>query len=200
MTALQEAERLLPSLTRAEKAQLLQWVITDSGDVLPSTESPMNRRLPSARMMHVRAIGHSSSRAIFGAGAACQSQSLNPSILNDFSLRHQHGRFGSMPWAFVRSHRCRNRNANSGKRKRIVMARLYSATTSSAAFSMAAAKKCGVCRHARFNYSSQPEESTTFITDPPQTHERSCRLPPQQERAALTESGAEESVQRFTSY
>lgn len=39
MTALQEAEKLLPSLTRAEKVQLLQWVISDIGDAFPGVES-----------------------------------------------------------------------------------------------------------------------------------------------------------------
>ena len=39
MTALQEAEKLLPSLTRAEKAQLLQWVANDIGDAFPGIES-----------------------------------------------------------------------------------------------------------------------------------------------------------------
>lgn len=39
MSALQEAENLLPSLTRAEKAQLLQAVIKDLGDVFPGIES-----------------------------------------------------------------------------------------------------------------------------------------------------------------
>lgn len=39
MSALQEAEKLLPLLTRAEKAQLLQWVINDMGDALPGIES-----------------------------------------------------------------------------------------------------------------------------------------------------------------
>lgn len=39
MTALQEAEKLLPSLTRAEKAQLLQWVASDIGDAFPGIES-----------------------------------------------------------------------------------------------------------------------------------------------------------------
>lgn len=39
MTALQETERLLPLLTRAEKAQLLQWVISDIGDAFPGIES-----------------------------------------------------------------------------------------------------------------------------------------------------------------
>lgn len=39
MNALQEAEKLLSSLTRAEKAQLLQWVIADIGDAFPCIES-----------------------------------------------------------------------------------------------------------------------------------------------------------------
>ena len=39
MSALQEAEKLLPSLTRAEKAQLLQWVARDLGDAFPGIES-----------------------------------------------------------------------------------------------------------------------------------------------------------------
>ncbi len=39
MTTMQEAERLLPSLTRGEKAQLLQWVARDLGDAFPGVES-----------------------------------------------------------------------------------------------------------------------------------------------------------------
>jgi uncharacterized protein (DUF433 family) len=39
MTALQEAENLLPGMTRAEKAQLLQAVINDLGDAFPGIES-----------------------------------------------------------------------------------------------------------------------------------------------------------------
>lgn len=39
MNALQEAEKLLPALSRAEKAQLLQWVIRDLGDAFPGIES-----------------------------------------------------------------------------------------------------------------------------------------------------------------
>ena len=39
MTAIQEAERLLPTLTRGEKAQLLQWVARDLGDAFPGIES-----------------------------------------------------------------------------------------------------------------------------------------------------------------
>ena len=37
-TALQEAEKLLPALSRAEKAQLVQTVISDLGDAFPGIE------------------------------------------------------------------------------------------------------------------------------------------------------------------
>jgi len=39
MSSLQEAEKLLSTLTRAEKAQLLQWVARDIGDAFPGIES-----------------------------------------------------------------------------------------------------------------------------------------------------------------
>ena len=39
MTALQEAERLIATLKRAEKAQVLQWVARDLGDAFPGIES-----------------------------------------------------------------------------------------------------------------------------------------------------------------
>ena len=39
MSALGEAEKLLPALTRAEKVQLLQWVVSDLGDGFPGIES-----------------------------------------------------------------------------------------------------------------------------------------------------------------
>ncbi len=39
MDALREVERLLPSMTRAEKARLLQWVASDLGDLFPGIES-----------------------------------------------------------------------------------------------------------------------------------------------------------------
>lgn len=38
MRAIQEAEKILTSLTRAEKAQLLQWVVRDLGDAFPGIE------------------------------------------------------------------------------------------------------------------------------------------------------------------
>ena len=39
MSALGQVERLLTTMTRAEKAQVLQWVARDVGDALPGIES-----------------------------------------------------------------------------------------------------------------------------------------------------------------
>ncbi len=41
-TAIQESEALLNRLTRAEKAQLLQWIVQDLGDAFPGIESTPN--------------------------------------------------------------------------------------------------------------------------------------------------------------
>jgi len=39
MSALEETQELLSKLTRAEKAQVLQWVVNDLGDAFPSIDS-----------------------------------------------------------------------------------------------------------------------------------------------------------------
>jgi uncharacterized protein (DUF433 family) len=39
MSTLDEAEKLLGSMSRAEKAQLLQWVVRDLGDAFPGIEA-----------------------------------------------------------------------------------------------------------------------------------------------------------------
>jgi len=39
MSALEEVEKLLQDMTRAEKAQLLQWIARDLGDAAPGIES-----------------------------------------------------------------------------------------------------------------------------------------------------------------
>jgi uncharacterized protein (DUF433 family) len=39
MSVLQQAEQLLSGMTRAEKAQLLQWVVRDLGDAFPGIQS-----------------------------------------------------------------------------------------------------------------------------------------------------------------
>ncbi len=42
MTKLQKAEKLLSSMSRAEKAQMLQWVVRELGDAFPGIESSEN--------------------------------------------------------------------------------------------------------------------------------------------------------------
>lgn len=54
MTSILEAERLLSNMTRAEKAQLLQWVVRDLGDVYPGVESTANVCGGSARIVRTR--------------------------------------------------------------------------------------------------------------------------------------------------
>ena len=39
MKVLQEIEQLLTRITRAEKAQLLQWIVRDLGDAFPGVEN-----------------------------------------------------------------------------------------------------------------------------------------------------------------
>ncbi len=39
MTAIQTAEHLLSTMTRAEKAQLLQWIVRDIGNAFPGIDS-----------------------------------------------------------------------------------------------------------------------------------------------------------------
>jgi len=39
MSALHDAEKVLANMTRAEKAQLLRWVVNDLGDAFPGIES-----------------------------------------------------------------------------------------------------------------------------------------------------------------
>jgi len=39
MSALHDAEQVLATMTRAEKAQLLRWVVNDLGDAFPGIES-----------------------------------------------------------------------------------------------------------------------------------------------------------------
>ena len=39
MTKIQQAEKLLSEMTRAEKAQLLRWIVRDLGDAYPGIDS-----------------------------------------------------------------------------------------------------------------------------------------------------------------
>jgi hypothetical protein len=42
MNPVQEAEKLLAAMTRAEKAQILQWIVRDLGDAFPGIDSQPN--------------------------------------------------------------------------------------------------------------------------------------------------------------
>ena len=67
MNELQEVERLLPNLTRAEKAQVLQLVVRDLGDALPGIESTpgvcggdpciVRTRIPVWTLVQARRLG-----------------------------------------------------------------------------------------------------------------------------------------------
>lgn len=54
MNAIAEAEKLLAALTRAEKAQLLQWVVRDLGDSFPGIESTPGVCGGAARIVRTR--------------------------------------------------------------------------------------------------------------------------------------------------
>ena len=69
MSKLQEAEKLLSSMTRAEKAQMLQWVVRDLGDSFPGIESTpdvcggepriVRTRIPVWLLVHAKNLGTS---------------------------------------------------------------------------------------------------------------------------------------------
>lgn len=69
MNKLQEAEQLLASMSSAEKAQLLQWVVRDLGDAFPGIESTpdisgaearvVRTRIPVWLLVQARALGTS---------------------------------------------------------------------------------------------------------------------------------------------
>ena len=54
MNALREAEKVLSSMTCAEKAQLLQWVVSDLGDSFPGIESTPDVCGGEARIIRTR--------------------------------------------------------------------------------------------------------------------------------------------------
>mgnify|MGYP006292605619 CR=1 FL=1 len=66
---LQTIEQLLPEMTRAEKAQLLQWVVRDIGDAFPGVESTptvcggepciVRTRIPVWVLVQARRLGSS---------------------------------------------------------------------------------------------------------------------------------------------
>ena len=94
--ALQEAEKLLSEMSRAEKAQLLQWVVNDLGDAFPGVESTpgvvggaariVRTRIPVWVLEQARRLG-SSEADLLRAYPILQAEDL------------------AHAWAYVRSHR-----------------------------------------------------------------------------------------------
>lgn len=69
MIKIQQAKKLLSEMTRAEKAQLLQWVVQDLGDAFPGIETNPNvcggepcivrTRIPVWVLIQAKALGTS---------------------------------------------------------------------------------------------------------------------------------------------
>jgi uncharacterized protein (DUF433 family) len=69
MSTLDEAQRLLSQMSRAEKAQVLQWVVRDLGDAFPGIESTpgvcggepciVRTRIPVWLLVRARELGTS---------------------------------------------------------------------------------------------------------------------------------------------
>jgi uncharacterized protein (DUF433 family) len=96
MDALRQVEELLPSLTRAEKAQLLRTVVQDLDDAFPGIESTpgvcggepciVRTRIPVWVLEQARRLG-TSEEQLLGSYPALRAEDLANS------------------WAYVRSHR-----------------------------------------------------------------------------------------------
>lgn len=96
MNSILEAERLLSEMTRAEKAQLLQWVVRDLGDVYPGVESTVNvcggsarivrTRIPVWLLEQARRLGTSEAELLTAYPTLCAEDLINA-------------------WAYVRLHR-----------------------------------------------------------------------------------------------
>jgi uncharacterized protein (DUF433 family) len=96
MAAIQEAKKLLSAMTRAEKAQLLQWVVRDLGDAFPGVESNpgvcggepciVRTRIPVWLLEQARRLG-TSEADLLRAYPSLRAEDL------------------ANAWAYVRSHR-----------------------------------------------------------------------------------------------
>ena len=95
MSALGQVEKLLTIMTRAEKAQILQWVARDVGDALPGIESSpavcggesciVRTRVPVWMLEQARRLGTSEAE-LLGAYPTLRAEDLTNA------------------WASVRSH------------------------------------------------------------------------------------------------
>jgi len=96
MSAFQEFEKLLSQMSRAEKAQLLQWVVRDLGDAFPGIEMTpgvcggepriVRTRIPVWTLEQARRLG-TSEADLLRSYPALRAEDL------------------ANAWAYVRSHR-----------------------------------------------------------------------------------------------
>ena len=96
MNALDELEKLLSLITRAEKAQLLQWVVRDLGDAFPGIDSApgvcggepciVRTRIPVWLLVRARQLGTSEGE-----------------LLRSYPTLHAEDLANA--WAYFRSHR-----------------------------------------------------------------------------------------------
>jgi len=76
MNTVQEAEKLLAAMTRAEKAQILQWIVRDLGDAFPGIDSQpdicggepriVRTRIPVWVLVQARRLGLSEAELLRG--------------------------------------------------------------------------------------------------------------------------------------
>ncbi len=96
MNTFQEAEKLLSAMTRAEKAQLLQWVVRDLGDSFPGIESNPNVSGGEACIVRTRIpVWLLEQARRLGTGEAYLLHSYPSLRAEDLANA----------WAYVRSHR-----------------------------------------------------------------------------------------------
>ena len=96
MSSMVETEKLIASMSRAEKAQLLQWIVRDLGDAFPGIESHphvsggepciVRTRIPVWMLEQARRLGTSEAE-LLRAYPTLRAENL------------------ANAWAFVRSHR-----------------------------------------------------------------------------------------------
>ncbi|MBS1789774.1 MAG: DUF433 domain-containing protein [Acidobacteria bacterium] len=96
MNTIIEAERLLSGMTRAEKAQLLQWVVRDLGDVYPGVESSPNVCGGSARIVRTRI-------PVWVLEQARRLGTTEAELLTAYPTLRAEDLINA--WAYVRSHR-----------------------------------------------------------------------------------------------
>ena len=96
MTRLEEAEKLLSEMSRAEKALVLQWVVRDLGDVFPGIESDPDVCGGEARIVRTRI-------AVWVLEQARRLGTSEADLLRSFpTLRAEDI---ASAWSYARSHR-----------------------------------------------------------------------------------------------